>query len=199
MSAWAKLHPLAAAGKVEAQGVVSVLAALVGYAAGTATRPQHIESRRHGPVMDQPRHAFCSHVPSAIDSMTRGFQNDPFYEWMFPDPDTSSDYVRTIMTMYAEWSLQVGYAWTLGDNAIGSACWVPADVEPNEQFETTYMTAAVGANPDRSEVVIEGLMEVGAVHPEESHWYLAAVAVLPRRGARARAGTARSGTQHARC
>ena len=129
--------------------------------------------------MDQPRHALRSHIPTAIDSMTRGFADDPFYEWMFPDPETFSDYVRTIMTMYAEWSLQVGNAWILGADAIGSACWVPADVEPNEQFESTYMAAAVEANPDRSEVVIEGLMEVGAVHPEESHWYLAAVAVLP--------------------
>ena len=118
-------------------------------------------------------------LPDAVDSLTRGFENDPFYEWMFPDPQTFAQYVRRIMTMYTEWSLQVGNAWILSDNAVGCACWVPADVEPNAEFENTDMTAAVEANPDRSEVVIEGLMDVGAVHPEESHWYLAAIAVLP--------------------
>ena len=133
----------------------------------------------YGRLMGPPRHALRRHIPAAIDSITRGFESDPVYEWMFPNPESRPDYVQRIMTMYSEWALQVGNAWILGDGAIGGACWVPADVEPNAEFESTYISAAVEANPDRSDVVIQGLMEVGAVHPEESHWYLAAVSVVP--------------------
>ena len=130
---------------------------------------------------------------SVASILTSAFQDDPFFDWFFPDPVTRPVLTGVWMRNTAENSMAAGHAF-LAENSdtapppaaaalpIAAALWSPPDVELFDAagFRQRW-GLLVGANPSRVDELREGLHLVGSAHPSEGHFYLSTIGVDPQR------------------
>ena len=128
-----------------------------------------------------------SDLRSVSAVLTAAFQDDPFFDWFFPDPVTRPVLTGVWMRNTAENSMAAGHAF-LAEPAdafaaalpLAAALWSPPDVELFDAagFRQRW-GLLVGANPTRVDELREGLHLVGSAHPTDGHFYLNTIGVDP--------------------
>ena len=128
-----------------------------------------------------------SQTDAAAELLAAAFHGDPFFEWLFPDPETRPVLGRAWMRVSAQASLDLGHAYALleGDALVAASLWAPPEAElfGSGRFASLWHLA-VGANPMRVEELRDGFRLLSGAHPrDEAHYYLNTLGVDPdRRG-----------------
>jgi ribosomal protein S18 acetylase RimI-like enzyme len=111
------------------------------------------------------------------DTLLLSFSADPCVRYVFPKPhDFIAGWPPFVMAMGGR-GLDHGTAFLTEDDA-AAALWLPPGVEPD--LETMFGLLA-DLRPERAAVLAQVGEQIRAFHPEEPHWYLAAVGVDPAR------------------
>ena len=113
----------------------------------------------------------------AIGTLVNAFVSDPFIRWMFPEGRQYLDYFPQVLKYFAGGAFDNESAYRSDDYA-AAALWLPPGVEPDEEALGAVMEE--GVDSQLQEEVFAVLEQVGASHPDETHWYLPAIGVEPR-------------------
>lgn len=113
----------------------------------------------------------------AIASLVAAFIADPFIRWIFPDPKQYFDFFPLLLKHFAGGAFEHASAYRSEDfRAV--ALWLPPGVNPDEEAVGAVMQKGVA--PEFQAEVFGVLEQVGAGHPDATHWYLPAIGVEPR-------------------
>ncbi|MDP3070239.1 MAG: GNAT family N-acetyltransferase [Opitutaceae bacterium] len=111
-------------------------------------------------------------------ALTTAFASDPVLRWLFPDALQYLTFAPQVLKHFAGRGFEHGSAYRSADFA-GAALWLPPGVGPDEQALGAVM--AQGVDSERHGEAFGVLEQVGAGHPDETHWYLPAIGVDSRR------------------
>jgi ribosomal protein S18 acetylase RimI-like enzyme len=117
----------------------------------------------------------------AVESLAAAFVDDPLMSWVFAsDPASRLEHVTGWMR--SEVTAAIGYGHAYADvDGHGAALWSPPDKNfyDNDTLTTEMFELVGAAEPDRSDMVAEGLMAIGEHFPQTAIFYLAVVGVAP--------------------
>ena len=114
-----------------------------------------------------------------VEVLVDGFYEDPFMSWIFVDPETRGEALAKWFRFWIELYGSDGRMFLTEDDSAASLWAMPeargvdADVMPD------FIALIAPWNGERTTLVLEGLGGL-AQHPDETHWYLNAIAA--RRG-----------------
>ena len=124
--------------------------------------------------------------------LARAFEEDPFMSWMFPEPKFRLKLIQAWMRVEVESAIRMGTSWASTDTGeiVAATIWAPPgrDLHEGGTFSQLWYLV-LGANPDRSSELAEGLSMLGDTHPTESHFYLNTVGVAPNLTGQGHGGT----------
>jgi ribosomal protein S18 acetylase RimI-like enzyme len=112
-----------------------------------------------------------------VDTLLLSFSTDPCVRYIFPKPrEFMAGWPVFVMGMGGR-GMDHGTAFASEDGAAVSL-WLPAGVEPDLE---TMLGALVDVPEAKGAVLAQVGEQIRGYHPEEPHWYLAAVGVDPSR------------------
>jgi len=114
--------------------------------------------------------------------LARAFEEDPFMSWMFPEPTYRLKLAQAWMRVEVENALAMDTSWVsvVSGEIIAGTIWAPPGRDLHERGTFNQLWYLVlGANPDRTSELAEGLSMIGSSHPGELHFYLNTVGVEP--------------------
>lgn len=115
-------------------------------------------------------------APLLFETLTQAFAVDPAVRWMYPDPRQYRRYFPAFAKAFGGAALARGTALVGGDCS-GAALWLPPDAAPDEESLVVLLEESV---LDRERADVFALFEeMGRHHPEEPHWYLPLIGVVP--------------------
>jgi ribosomal protein S18 acetylase RimI-like enzyme len=110
----------------------------------------------------------------ALDIFTMAFVNDPAMRWLMPEASVYLKKLGAAQMALGGRALQHETAHVLDDNS-AAAFWLPPGVGPDEEAMGAFVS---NVPPESCRGDVAGLAEqMGGYHPEEPHWYLAALGV----------------------
>ena len=108
----------------------------------------------------------------ALDVFTMAFVNDPAMRWLMPEAGAYLKHLGTAQMALGGRSLEHETAHMLDDSS-AAAFWLPPNVGPDEEAMGAFIESVP---PEANRGDIAKLAEqMGGYHPEEPHWYLAAL------------------------
>jgi GNAT superfamily N-acetyltransferase len=110
-----------------------------------------------------------------LDALTLAFAADPPNRWLYPD---ERDYLRNFPTFVAALggaALEQGTAFVSEDYS-GACLWLAPDASPDEEALAQLVEALP---PDKRADMGAIIEEMGRYHPNEPHWYLPFIGVVP--------------------
>jgi len=116
-------------------------------------------------------------TPSVIAALVAAFIEDPFIRWMFPRPETYFSAFPLVLKYFAGAAFENQTAYRT-EETNGAALWLPPGVSSDEDGLGQVLQDHIDAG--RQDQVFAVMEQVGAGHPEDSHWYLPAMGVDPR-------------------
>ena len=123
--------------------------------------------------------------------LARAFEEDPFMSWMFPEPNFRLKLLQAWMRVEVESAIRMSTSWAsiINDEIVAGTIWAPPgrDLHEGGTFRQLW-SLAVGATPDRAAELAEGLSMIGDTHPNEPHFYLNTVGVVPNLTGRGHGG-----------
>lgn len=121
--------------------------------------------------------------------LAQAFEEDPFMSWMFPEPKFRLKLIQAWMRVEVESAIRMGTSWVSVDDGeiVAGTIWSPPgrDLHEGGTFNQLWYLV-LGANPNRTSELAEGLSMLGNTHPTEPHFYLNTVGVAPTRKGRGR-------------
>ena len=114
--------------------------------------------------------------------LARAFEEDPFMSWLFPEPTYRLKLVQAWMRVEVANALEMDASWVsmISDEIVAGTIWSPPGRDLHESGTFSQLWYLVlGANPDRTSDLAQGLSMIGSSHPEEPHFYLNTVGVQP--------------------
>jgi ribosomal protein S18 acetylase RimI-like enzyme len=138
--------------------------------------------------LNEPIRLASSQREQAVAVLTRAFQEDPMYSYLFPDLDERIRSLGRLWNGVVRYSLVYGEVYTT-PVLVGVACWL----SPGNTRVTTWRTARTGFELQRAVLrfnrearrrVLELLTYTDQIHSQvmtRSHWYLMALGVEPTR------------------
>jgi GNAT superfamily N-acetyltransferase len=112
-----------------------------------------------------------------LNILTLAFAEDPPNRWLYPDEDDYLSHFPTFVTALGGLALHRGTAF-VSDDYSGASLWLAPDASPDE----AALTRLVGAlAPDKRADMGAIIEEMGRYHPNEPHWYLPFIGVVPSR------------------
>ena len=114
--------------------------------------------------------------------LARAFEEDPFMSWLFPAPTYRLKLVQAWMRVEVANALEMDASWVsmISDEIVAGTIWSPPGRDLHESGTFSQLWYLVlGANPDRTSDLAQGLSMIGSSHPEEPHFYLNTVGVQP--------------------
>ena len=143
-------------------------------------------------IMMTPRPAEAFEA-DALATLTRAFEADPPVRWLWPD---LADHRAHFPAFARALGGRAFGNWTAETAPGGTALWLAPGVEPDEEALAEVIGATI---PEaRQEAVGAVLFEMGLHHPDEPHWYLPLIGVVPEAQGRG-LGTALMHPVLARC
>ena len=110
----------------------------------------------------------------ALDIFTMAFVDDPVMRWLMPEGSVYLKNLGAAQEALGGRALQHGSAHCLAD-ASAAAFWLPPGVGPDEEAMVAFGSRVP---PENVRADTGGLMEqMEKYHPQEPHWYLAALGV----------------------
>ena len=114
--------------------------------------------------------------------LARAFEEDPFMSWLFPEPTYRLKLVQAWMRVEVANALEMEASWVsmISDEIVAGTIWSPPGRDLHESGTFSQLWYLVlGANPDRTSELAQGLSMIGSSHPDEPHFYLNTVGVQP--------------------
>jgi ribosomal protein S18 acetylase RimI-like enzyme len=126
------------------------------------------------------RHVVNHDIDAVAATLARAFYADELFEWIYPDPSSRLDHATALFRIWVAQGIRRGHTYPVDGDA-AAAIWCPPDASMFDDHGGTEMgilwTEQLG---DRLGVVVEGLTEMTAGHPEEPpHFYLLAIGTVP--------------------
>ena len=115
----------------------------------------------------------------AVDTLAAAFYDDPVLSWLCPDDERRLKVLPGWFDVITR-SLSHHRAIHLSTDDAGAAVWVPPGV-PMVEDDEAFGSAMVNVSPVDAERFGTLIGKAEAVHPEEPHWYLFFVGVVPDR------------------
>ena len=110
------------------------------------------------------------------------FEEDPFMSWLFPESKHRFKFAQAWMRVEVENALEMDASWVsmISGEIVAGTIWSPPgrDLHESGTFNQLWYLV-LGANPDRTSELAQGLSMIGSGHPEEPHFYLNTVGVQP--------------------
>jgi ribosomal protein S18 acetylase RimI-like enzyme len=127
---------------------------------------------------------------TAATTLGRAFQDDPFFGWLFPDPQVRSRGLSRLNRVPLEYGLRRGYAWQT-DAGKGVAVWVPPGqaMTLGRIARSKSILVPLGFGPASMTGLIRANRAMDALHRRSvrgPHWYLVIVGVDPELQGRGR-------------
>jgi len=114
--------------------------------------------------------------------LARAFEEDPFMSWLFPEPTYRLKLVQAWMRVEVANALEMDASWVsmISNEIVAGTIWSPPGRDLHESGTFSQLWYLVlGANPDRTSELAQGLSMIGSSHPDEPHFYLNTVGVQP--------------------
>jgi len=113
-----------------------------------------------------------------IDTLLLSFSADPCVRYIFSRPrDFMAGWPPFVMAMGGR-GLEHGAAF-VAEDAAAVSLWLPPGLEPDQEAMLGVLASVI--TPEKGEVLAQVGEQIRSHHPEEPHWYLAAVGVDPSR------------------
>lgn len=112
-----------------------------------------------------------------VAALVTAFAGDPFIRWLFPDAEQYLRAFPLVLRYFAGAAFENNSAFR-SDDFSGAALWLPPGTSPDEEGLGEVLENHVESA--KQEQVFAVMEQVGAGHPEESHWYLPAMGVDPK-------------------
>ncbi|MGB1582384.1 MAG: GNAT family N-acetyltransferase [Solirubrobacterales bacterium] len=126
------------------------------------------------------REAEGEDLATLTQTMVHAFADDPFARWVAPRKSDRMRVLRGYFDVSLTHKQSYGFVHCTGDH-LGAAIWVPPD-----ESELTVREAWAIIRPNvvsrlafRAPLLARGLMQIDRLHPEQPHFYLAAIGVEP--------------------
>jgi ribosomal protein S18 acetylase RimI-like enzyme len=108
--------------------------------------------------------------------MTAAFETDPAARWVYPALEQYRRSFPPFAEAFGGRALEHGTAY-YSDGFSGVALWLPPGIGPDEE---TMMAMLEETIPDSEKAAAFAVFEqMGSYHPEEPHWYLPLIGVMP--------------------
>jgi ribosomal protein S18 acetylase RimI-like enzyme len=115
---------------------------------------------------------------SVIQTVTRAFRADPVARWFYPDAEQYEQHFPRFVEAFAGAAFEHGSADCLDDYS-AAAFWLPPGAHADDHALATLLCDSI---PERSQAEVFSLLErMEHNHPDESHWYLPMIGVVPAR------------------
>lgn len=111
-----------------------------------------------------------------IYTLISAFADDPAVRWMYPDQQQFRRYFPAFVKAFGGEALACGTAVVSGDHA-GAALWLAPGITPDEEALAALLQQSL-ANREKEDAFAL-FDEMAHYHPEEPHWYLPLIGVLP--------------------
>ncbi|WP_162683453.1 GNAT family N-acetyltransferase [Rhodobacteraceae bacterium DSL-40] len=111
-----------------------------------------------------------------VADLTAAFETDPAVRWMYPE---QTGYLRHFPTFLHPFGGVAMHEGTLDWAEGGAALWIAPGLAPDEAAIMAVVEASVPAS--RHEAVFAVFKAMGHTHPEDPHWYLPVMGVVPER------------------
>lgn len=116
-----------------------------------------------------------------VSTIVLAFVRDPVARWWWPEPNQYITYFGPFIRAFGGKAFEHDLAHhTPGFS--GAALWLPPGVQPDEEAVVGMIERSVA--PERLEVVLGILEEMGRYHPAEPHWYLPLIGIDPAKQGR---------------
>lgn len=113
---------------------------------------------------------------SAVDVLTRAFEDDPAARWMFPDYANYRWCFPAFIRAFAGKAFGHETVYQ-APGSVGAALWLRPHVHPDELAIAQVIDATM---PEaKAEEVFALIVEMECYHPNVSHWYLPMIGVDP--------------------
>ena len=102
--------------------------------------------------------------------------------WLFPEPTYRLKLVQAWMRVEVANALEMDASWVsmISGEIVAGTIWSPPGRDLHESGTFSQLWYLVlGANPDRTSELAQGLSMIGSSHPDEPHFYLNTVGVQP--------------------
>jgi ribosomal protein S18 acetylase RimI-like enzyme len=111
-----------------------------------------------------------------IATLVAAFRDDPAVRSLYP---TDLEYVRFFPGLLMAFGGRAFKAGTVDQDAerLGAALWFPPGVEPDRDAITNHLNVSISRK--RLAPLAIGLETQVALHPEQPHWYLPWIGVVP--------------------
>lgn len=117
-----------------------------------------------------------SDAKRVYDILTSAFENDPPSRWMYPGHQQYRRFFPRFAEAFGGAAMGSGTA-LLSEGDSGAALWLPPGIAPDEEVFASLLEESV---TDREKPDAFALFEeMGRHHPEEPHWYLPLIGVVP--------------------
>ena len=111
-----------------------------------------------------------------FEALLLAFETDPLARWLAPDLAQYRESSPHFMRAFAGRAIDQGSAY-YSDNYSGVALWLPPGISPDEEA-MGHVMQGYGAHPDL-DAAIALFAEMAGYHPDEPHWYLPMIGVVP--------------------
>ena len=125
------------------------------------------------------RLAARSEVPELAAVLARAFQDDPVYQWIFPDPEQRAKRSPGMFAMFTRQMLRHGAVLTDGSMR-GAALWRPHRLELGMLEDLGFKLGMLRLLGLRAGEVGRGFAPIEARHPREPHVYLPLLGADPK-------------------
>jgi GNAT superfamily N-acetyltransferase len=113
---------------------------------------------------------------AAIKTIVAAFRGDPVARWFYPDPQQYDEIMPSFVRIFAGAAFAHGSAYYIADYA-AAALWLPPGVHPDEKALAAILEDTI---PETSQAGVCALLEqMEHRHPDEPHWYLPMIGVVP--------------------
>lgn len=111
-----------------------------------------------------------------IDTLVLAFARDPLTRWCFPHASQHRAGFEAFVSAFGGAAFERGSAFAT-QGLEGVALWLPPGAQPDEPAVLACFER--WAPPERMQVGLEIMEQMGTHHPDEPHWYLPLIGVDP--------------------
>jgi GNAT superfamily N-acetyltransferase len=130
-----------------------------------------------GSTGSQVRPADVCEAEQVFATLTLAFAADPPNRWLYPNENDYLSQFPTFVNALGGRAFRRGTAFLTADYS-GASLWLAPDTSPDEE---ALAQLARTLAPDKSTDMGTIIEEMGRYHPNEPHWYLPFIGVVPTR------------------
>ena len=113
------------------------------------------------------------------ETLARAFEDDPVWNWLFPEPSSRARKSAQVFRAYLRDSLTVGEVYTTPDLSAASLWKPPGKWKLSNGAVLRSLPSLLRAFGTRLPASLEIERKVEAQHPRDPHWYLSVIGTDP--------------------